>query len=435
METATMSARIAGFARRAAALALVLSLGLSCWGDFVDDESIGPLGTPSGGTAFTRYVALGTSLAAGVQSAGLSDSLQRRTYVALLAQAMGHSLGGTFKYPSLTMPGCPPPLTNVLTGTRVTPTGFPTSTGSTCYVRSSASVSPVIHNLGIPGLRAYHVLDVAGVEFAATDTLKATQFITGGHNPIDMMDAARPTFVTLEVGANDVLGAATRGDATLLTDTADFRATFDDIVLRVLGTGARVAVANVPNVTVIPHFARGRMFYILKFVAPTPPFNDADFTVDASCAPGTPTGDSTAFPFVTIATIAGALSAPANSTAEVNCAAGTATVTPLQTPAGPVIDLAEFTAITQNVAAINAVIADRAATRGWALVDLDGLLATAAAQGRIPAFPNLAAPTSTIFGTLFSLDGIHPSNTGYREMALAFAAAINATYGTSLVVP
>ena len=44
--------------------------------------------------------------------------------------------GTRFAYPSLTMPGCPPPVNNLLTQTRVTPTGQPASTGSTCALRN-----------------------------------------------------------------------------------------------------------------------------------------------------------------------------------------------------------------------------------------------------------------------------------------------------------
>jgi len=64
---------------------------------------------------FRRYAALGNSITAGFQSVGINDSTQRRAYPALLAAAMGTS----YTYPSLNMPGCPPPLTNNVILTRV----------------------------------------------------------------------------------------------------------------------------------------------------------------------------------------------------------------------------------------------------------------------------------------------------------------------------
>jgi hypothetical protein len=75
--------------------------------------------------------------------------------------------------------------------------------------------------------------------------------------------AAEPTFVTLEIGANDVLGAATHGSAALLTPLATFETQWGAIADTVQATGAKVAVANVPNVTVIPHFSAGVIFWCL----------------------------------------------------------------------------------------------------------------------------------------------------------------------------
>ena len=61
----------------------------------------------TGGAMFARYVAFGNSITAGIQSGGLSDSLQQVAYPVLLATAMGT----TFHYPKLNNPGCPPPIT------------------------------------------------------------------------------------------------------------------------------------------------------------------------------------------------------------------------------------------------------------------------------------------------------------------------------------
>ena len=54
---------------------------------------------------FSSYVALGNSITAGYQSGGINDSTQRLSYAVLLAKQMGTR----FAYPSLVMPGCPPP--------------------------------------------------------------------------------------------------------------------------------------------------------------------------------------------------------------------------------------------------------------------------------------------------------------------------------------
>ncbi|MBI1723968.1 MAG: hypothetical protein HYR48_08695 [Gemmatimonadetes bacterium] len=435
--------RFAPAARQVLVAALAAPLLTSCWGDLVTDQSVGPAATPAAGAVFARYVAIGTSIGAGIQSGGINDSTQRQAYPELLALAMGHTLGVTFKYPSFNKPGCPPPFTNPLTGARVTPAGFPTSTSTSCYVRAASSVSPIMSNVSIPSIRAAQVLNLLNLDFGPTDTLKLATFITGGNNPIDMMDRARPTFVTLEVGANDVLGAATRGDAALLTDTAAFRLSFDSIVSRVAATGARVAVSNVPDVTVIPHFVLGQTWYALDNASPSPLGTTAaaNLTVDASCVPSAfgGVGDNVAFPFATVATIMGAINpvaaGGANTTANINCLTGTATISPANLPAGATIDFTEFGAIRTNVSVLNALIADRAAARGWALVDLNAALRSAVAAGQIPAFPDFTKPTSTLFGSVVSLDGIHPNAAGHRIIAQTFATAIAQTYGLTLTLP
>ena len=55
---------------------------------------------------FRRYVAVGNSITAGVQSDGLNDSTQAQASPVLLAQQAGTAFG----FARLQRPGCPPPL-------------------------------------------------------------------------------------------------------------------------------------------------------------------------------------------------------------------------------------------------------------------------------------------------------------------------------------
>jgi lysophospholipase L1-like esterase len=422
-----------------AALALPLLAGCT---DLVSNQTMGPQAppfVPSGGAMFTTYVALGTSVSAGIQSGGINDSTQKQAFPYLLAGAMGLTPGANWFYPSFNNPGCPPPYTNPLTGARVTPPGYPTSVDTSCYVRNPASVAPYMDNLGVPSIRAAQVLDIGSVPFPATDTLFLAQFITGSRNPITEMMAAQPTFVTLEIGANDVLGAATHGTAALLTPVADFETQFTEIADSIDETGASVAVVNIPNVTVIPHFSAGVVFFCLKTgaagcpVPATAPYSLATFTVDASCAPTAAggVGDQMLVGFTATATITGTLAG--GGLASLNCGAGTATYTDGTGthPTGPVLTPATVTAIATEVATLNAFIQQEATTRGWAYGDLNGGLAAAVAGGQIPPFPDLTLATP-LFGPLFSLDGIHPSAAGHKVIANLLIAAINAKFGTTL---
>jgi lysophospholipase L1-like esterase len=423
-----------------AALALPLLAGCS---DLVSNQTIGPRAAPivpSGGALFSTYIALGTSISAGVQSGGISDSTQKQSFPYLLAQAMGTTLGVNWTYPSFNNPGCPPPYTNPLTGARVTPPGYPASTSSSCYLLNPTLIRPFTNDLGVPSIRAAQVLNLQDLTYPATDTLLAAQFITGSRNPITELMEAQPTFVTLEIGANDVLGAATHGNAALLTPLAAFQSQFTAIADSLDKTGAKVAVANIPNVTVIPHFSAGVVFFCLKTgaagcpVPATAPYSLATFTVDASCAPTAAggVGDQMLVAFPATATITGTLAG--GGAASLNCGAATATVTDLSGthPAGAVLSAATVATIATEVVQIDAFIQQQANSRGWAYVDLNGLLAANAAL--IPKFPNFSTP-ATLFGVLFSLDGIHPNAAGHKAIASVFVAAINAKFTTTLTPP
>lgn len=411
--------------RRLAIAALAVPLFAGC----VSNETLGTRPTPAGGPLFSSYVALGTSIAAGVQSAGINDSTQKQAYPYLLATAMGLTPGVNWQYPKLSMPGCPPPYDNILTSHRiaVVPGG--------CALRDPTAAAPYENNLGIPSIRVAQLLDLTRRDFVKTDTLALAQFITGSVNPVDMMTAAHPTFVTLEIGWNDVLGAATRSDTNLLTAIDTFKLYFGRVEDRIDATGAKVAVANVPNVTRVPYFSMGLIFYCLKngCAAPLPPatlpFSLPTFTVDASCVPSAlgGVGDSTFVNFPTTGAIAGVLAG--GGAASLNCATGAATATGVPAAALPVLVKSEVIAIAARAAAMNAFIATEATARGYALVNVDSTLAANAAS--IPAFPNLTSP-ATLMGTLFSQDGVHPTAAGHVILATAFKTAINRAFGTGL---
>ena len=417
--------------RSRVALAALAVLATGC----LDSQTIGPRATPSGGAMFQTYIALGTSISAGVQSAGISDSTQSEAFPYLLAQAMGLAPNTNWFYPGFTAPGCPPPYTNPLTGARV---GGGSATD--CNLISPLNVpsrQAYYNNLGVPSMRVGQALHISQLLYPATDTLQAAMFVTGERNPIDIVTDADPTFVTVELGANDALHAATSGDTTLLTPLALFTAQYDTLATRLAATGAKVALANVPNVGNIPFLTRGVVFFCLNTgacpgISATAPFDSSIFVVDPSCAPSASggVGDEMAVGFPATATIAGALSAGAP--ASLNCGTGAATAG--GQPVGPVVSVAAMAAITARVTAFNAAIASEASTHGWALVNIDSAMSVLVASGAIPPFPNLTG-TGPIFGAYISLDGFHPTSAAHKLIADLFVGAINAKYGAQLTPP
>ena len=91
---------------RAAAIGAVLMVA-DCE---ADHDVFGP-NPPIGGEIFRSYVAIGNSITAGFQSGGINDSTQLQAYPRLLAIQMGTP----YRYASLVLPGCPPPVNNFQT--------------------------------------------------------------------------------------------------------------------------------------------------------------------------------------------------------------------------------------------------------------------------------------------------------------------------------
>ena len=449
MEHTTMTSRI-----RATALILAAAPIFAACSGMVDNETIGTAPTTtsaSNGTVnFIRYAALGTSVSMGLQSAGVNDSTQREAFPYQLAQAMGLTPGVNWFYPSLAYPGCPAPYTNPLTGSRVNGVS-----GTACAYRTPGSAHPFMNNVGVNAVRVVQALDITRLDYPVSDTVGIlAQFVTGSMNPIDMATEQNPTFITVELGANDLLRVATYGDANLMTSTDSFQAQYTRLADRLDATGAAIAISNVPDVTAAPFTSRGFMFFCLKNGCPafginaTPPYSLASFLPAANCAPspalGGPVGgvgDSTLVSFPTTGGITKVLAG--GGAVQLDCAAGTVLinigagfVTP---PAAlfPVLTItaAEFSAAQARRIAFNTFLQSLAQTRGYAYANIDSTLRTLSADPtKVPPFPNFANP-SALFGTYFSLDGFHPSKAGQRLVALTFANAINAKFGTTLTIP
>ncbi|HXL52740.1 MAG TPA: hypothetical protein VN945_06350 [Gemmatimonadales bacterium] len=377
------------------------------------NDVLNPPRVPSyaGGAMFQRYVAMGNSITAGVQSGGINDSTQRQSYAVLVAGQMG---GNRFFYPSLNAPGCPPPFTNIFTQARVGG-----GTGTTCLFRNAA-IPPYVSNVAVPGAETIDML-VNGPA-PGTNSNPLTQLFLGGRTQVQAMMDVNPTFVSVWVGNNDVLGAAEAGDTTLATDTAAFRTSYSQALDSIQATGASailiaVGLGHFANNVAVPFFSRGTTWYGLwasgAFAAQAPLF-----TVAANCAP--PRGDTVlvSFPYGF-----GLL------------AAGASTATTLDCTAPPVIEPAETRFFALLQLRYNAIIQAQATARGFAYTDsvnftLDSLAGIA---NQFAPFPNTAAACSgSPFGLAFSCDGIHPNQATQLKIARKIIRAINAQYNSAI---
>ena len=420
------------------ATVVVLATLINACAGMVDNDTLGRRPDPAGGSMFRSYAVLGTSIGAGIQSGGINDSTQRETYAAQLAVTFGLTPGVDWYYPSLAMPGCPPPLINPLTTPQVR---VGNGTAATCLRRTAGSARDFVHNTAIPFLRAEQALDLQVIDFRETDSLKLAQFLVGSVNPIDMVERSAPTFVSIEVGANDILHAATRGDIALMTPLAEYQTAMTAIADRVqaIPTLDGAVIMGIPPVTREPFLTAAQSFFCGKNpgLGGLPQTADSlvftNMTINPNCSPAG-VGAQYLVPFTTTAVIMAVLQG--GGAAALDCVADVATVTTLAgtAPAGATVNTTEYAAINTRVGEMNTFLSGLATARNWAFFDVAAAFNDPALTPLIPAFPRFTTPTN-LFGPLFSQDGVHPTRAGQRILAQGFAAAINTTYGTTLVVP
>lgn len=409
------------FKRFAASLLIALPLLASCRSDesLREPDVIDPM--------FRRYAALGNSITAGFQSAGISDSTQQRSYAVLIAAAMQ----APFKYPRLNGGGCPAPYIR-----NAPPTRGPTANPTGCDLR--VPVTGLLNNLAVPGNTVGNLISNFGEDPSQFDPLKT--FFLGGRTELELLQQLHPTFVSVWIGNNDVLGAylssANAGNPALLTSIPEFETKYDSVAAVIESEHPDgVILLGVADISVIPYTTSGATYWCLKTglcpgvpQAAFPP----NFTVDNNCAPRAANpaanGDSTFVPWPNgVGRILASASPPFPATT-LDCSIDNDVVLP-----------AEYKGARDAVAGFNLKIAAVAAAHDWAYFDpnpaLTALRANPAAIAPFPDISTVATTGRVGFGSMFSLDGVHPSSTAHRLVADSVASVINAKYGTSIPVP
>lgn len=403
---------------------LSLAAGVLLLGACHEDGVLEPPATPSGGALMSRYVAMGNSITAGFQSAGINDSTQKQSYARLLANASG----APYYYQSLRGRGCAPPFTNNVSGTRVG-----SGTAGTCDLVTAAE-HPWLTNVAVPGARVVEMTNNFATPVSASNTL--TSLILGGETQAQRMAEAQPTLVTMWAGNNDVLGALTNaanpGISAAVTSSGSFNSSYDSAAAAVAATGAKALLIGVVDVTNIPYTSSGTVIWCAKTGAcgaPAAPL-PATFVVLNNCSPAAVSlggnGDSILVPWSKFVPLIGAAAAGATDT--LDCTVDAQVVTP-----------AEFAVMRNAVVAYNTHIqAVVAGNPDFAFWDPNPLLLAKKAAGQVPVFPDLSAlgtGGSVGFGPLFSLDGVHPNATAHKLIADSIAAHLNAAFGTTIPIP
>lgn len=219
----------------------------------------------AGNADFSNFVAIGNSLTAGFTDNALFIAGQENSTPNILSQQFALVGGGSFNQPlmndntgGMIIPGTddlpyrlifngsgPQPLNEFLQSN-----GLPVPPVTTNVTENLMST---FNNMGVPGAKVGHLLFPG---YAALNPYYARMATAPNATIIgDAMDQ-NPTFFSLWIGNNDVLGyALSGGDGTNpITDIGTFTAAYNTLI-QTLSQGERKGViANIPSVTTIPHF-------------------------------------------------------------------------------------------------------------------------------------------------------------------------------------
>ncbi|MGF1532545.1 MAG: SGNH/GDSL hydrolase family protein [Bernardetiaceae bacterium] len=217
--------------------------------------------TPQAGQAdFTRYVALGNSLTAGYSDGAMYRKVQEASYPAQLAQSM-QQVGGAagFKQPLV-------PEGNGFGGASgrlvlvVTPAGSlaPAATAPDFSVLQPIGSQGPFQNMAVPGAKSFHLLAPQYSSATEGNPFYARFAAQPGQSSMVGETAAQnPTFVTLWIGNNDILGfAASGGESDAITPQQTFDQVMDGILGTLKSANANMggAIANIPDILAAPYF-------------------------------------------------------------------------------------------------------------------------------------------------------------------------------------
>jgi lysophospholipase L1-like esterase len=337
---------------------------------------------------FTRVVFIGDSLTAGFQNGGLGSDGQLAGYPSLLAAQADFDI----TLPLISEPGIPPKLQLI----NVLPPVIEPAAG----LGSRVNILEQATNLAVPGHTVNDALyrRPAEKDPITTVVLGFPGLLTGTiKSQIEWAEALQPTFAFVWIGNNDVLPYATSGGTRPFTPIDDFEDDYQELLHRLEATGADLIIANIPDVTSIAFF----------LTAEEVAAQAGQELSDIGPILGIQSGD--------LVTIEGLPLVEEILTGQV----------PPPLPDEVVLDAEEISISRQSVVETNRIIAREAYRRNIPLVNMNILFRLLQIFG-VPV--NGKQLNTKFLGGLFSLDGVHPSNTGYAITANHFIRTLNFRY-------
>ena len=246
--------------------------------DFSTVEEVAELPELTAGSAdFSNFVSLGNSNTAGITDGALFKAGQENSFPNILSQKFALTGGGSFSQPLTNdnfgglavggnrIPGVDPRLVFGGAG----PVSLESLIGPVTVTTDIALNNPAgpFNNMGVPSAKSFHLLAPGYGNLGNVALGLANPFFVRmtGSTPdasvLQLAMAQSPTFFSLWIGSNDVLGYATSGgDGTNTLTPIDgppgfgFNQTYGALIATLTSGGAKGVVANIPYVTTLPHF-------------------------------------------------------------------------------------------------------------------------------------------------------------------------------------
>jgi hypothetical protein len=232
----------------------------------VNPDSSDGLPLTAGSADFSKYVALGDSFAAGFSDNALFIEGQKGAYPNILAQQFALVGGGDFTTPFMAdnvggFIGSATYTPRLYLKPPTSPGGLPSPSSVALPPYSQTSSTTMVslggsfNNMGIPGAKVTH-LDFAGYGSPAGNPYFARFASSPMATVVDDAVAQNPTFFTLWIGGNDVLGYATSGgvSANPITPPATFEVAYNGLITKLTAGGRKGVIANLPYVNTLPYF-------------------------------------------------------------------------------------------------------------------------------------------------------------------------------------
>lgn len=374
---------------------------------------------------FTRYVALGNSLTAGVSNGALYEAAQRNSFPNLVARMVEMT---DFQQPIMADSGFSflPTEGRIVINPLTMNIRF-----SQAGTEANANLERAFNNLGIPAIRTRQMYTATTGSEAGDNHFVDKILRNHGRSVVEEALTLDPTVMTLWIGNNDILEAAVQGmSGAVYTPPEVFTAQLDTLLMRInAGTDAPLIAANIPDITQVPYFTSippylrhpetHEKVYLYGMVDGTPQQLTEDDYVLFFALP--------AFYALQDSLNHGIMPGPEQAISDTL-----------------VLDADEALEVRTVIMAYNQTIAAALSAGNLdALVDIHTLFDDLRTTGYtfengltytpdLLGFDNMGNIQLRLATTLFSLDGLHPNSLGYAVIANEFIQVMNATFSASI---